>query len=33
MEEVEEVSVAPVTHVNFILHSIFSKVEVYINNQ
>ena len=33
-EEMEEDSPVPlVTHVNNILHSIFSKVEVYINNQ
>ena len=32
-EEEEEVPVPLVTHVNNILHSIFSNVEVYINNQ
>ena len=32
MEE-EEDRVSPVTHVNTILHSIISKIEVYINNQ
>ena len=31
-EEVQE-EVAPVTYVNNIMHSIFSNVEVYINNQ
>ena len=29
----EDAPVSPVTHLNNILHSIFSKVEVYINNQ
>ena len=32
-ETTEEEAVLLVTHVNNILHSIFSKVEVYINNQ
>ena len=32
-EEEQEVPVPLVTHVNTILHSIFSNVEVYINNQ
>ena len=33
MAEDEEAPVSLVTHVNNILHSIFSNVEVYINNQ
>ena len=33
MEEEEGGPVPLVTHVNNILHSVFSKVEVYINNQ
>ena len=33
LEEEEEAPVPPVTHVNNILHSIFSNFEVYINNQ
>ena len=33
MEEVEEAPVAPVTHANNILQSIFSNVEVFINNK
>ena len=32
-EEVKQAPVFLVTHVNNILHSIFSKVEVYTNNQ
>ena len=32
-EEEQEVQVPLVTHVNNILHSFFSNVEVYINNQ
>ena len=32
-EEEQEAPVSLVTHVNKILHSIFSDVEVYINNQ
>ena len=31
--EEEEAPVPLVTHVNNILHSVFSNVEVYINNQ
>ena len=33
MEEEQEVPVSLVTHVSNILHSIFSNVERYINNQ
>ena len=33
LEEEQEVIIPLVTHVNNILHSIFSNVEVYINNQ
>ena len=32
-EEEEEAAVPLVTHVNITLHSIFSNVEVYLNNQ
>ena len=33
VEEKQEATVPLVTHVNNILHSIFSNIEVYINNQ
>ena len=32
-EEEQEAPILPVTQVNDILHSIFSNVEMYINNQ